>query len=67
MFNEVRAAAGYQLTIDLPNNKIVKPDGATIPFELDAFKKECLINGWDTVGLTLRHEDKISAFEAAHA
>ena len=67
LFKEVRAAEGYQLTVDLPNNKIVKPDGSSIPFELDAFKKECLINGWDTVGLTLRHEDKITAFEKAHA
>lgn len=67
LFKEVRAADGYQLTIDLPNNTIVKPDGSSIPFELDAFKKECLLNGWDTVGLTLRHEDKIAAFEKVHA
>lgn len=67
LFKEVRATEGYHLTIDLPNNKIVKHDGSTIPFELDAFKKECLLNGWDTVGLTLRHEDKIAAYEKAHA
>ena len=67
LFKEVRAAEGYQLTIDLLNNAIVKPDGQSIPFELDAFKKECLLNGWDTIGLTLRHEDKIASFEKAHA
>ncbi|NUM55270.1 MAG: 3-isopropylmalate dehydratase small subunit [Candidatus Hydrogenedentes bacterium] len=67
LFKDVRATEGYQLTIDLPNNRIVTPDGATIAFELDAFKKECLLNGWDTVGLTLRHEDKIAAYEKEHA
>jgi len=67
LFKEVRANDGYQLTIDLPNNRIVKPDGSAIAFELDSFKKECLLNGWDTIGLTLRHEDKIAAFEKAHA
>jgi len=66
LFKEIRANEGYTLTIDLPNNKIVKPDGSAIAFELDAFKKECLLNGWDTIGLTLRHEDKIAAYEKAH-
>ena len=45
----------------------MKPDGSTISFELDPFKKECLLNGWDTIGLTLRNENKITAFEKAHA
>jgi 3-isopropylmalate/(R)-2-methylmalate dehydratase small subunit len=67
LFNEVRAKVGYQLAIDLPNNQIVKPDGSAIRFELDPFKKECLLNGWDTIGLTLRNEDRITAFEKAHA
>ncbi|HRI89247.1 MAG TPA: 3-isopropylmalate dehydratase small subunit, partial [Candidatus Hydrogenedentes bacterium] len=67
LFSEVRAKVGYTLTIDLPNNKIVKPDGSSIAFELDPFKKECLLNGWDTIGLTLRNADKIAAYEAAHA
>jgi len=66
LFREVRAQEGYQLTIDLPNQQIVKPDDSKIPFDVHPFKKECLINGWDQIGLTLRHEDKIAAFEKAH-
>jgi 3-isopropylmalate/(R)-2-methylmalate dehydratase small subunit len=65
LFQEVRAQEGYQLTIDLPNQKIVKPDGGTIAFEIDPFLKERLLNGWDQIGLTLRHEDKITAYERA--
>lgn len=67
LFSEVRANEGYALTIDLPNQHIVKPDGSTIPFQVDAFKKECLINGWDQIGLTLLHEEKITAYEKARA
>ncbi len=66
LFAEVRAAEGYELTIDLPEQKIMKPDGGVIDFEIDGFKKECLLNGWDQIGLTLRHEDKIAAYEKAH-
>jgi len=64
LFNEVRATEGYTLTIDLPSQTIVKPDGVTIPFELDPFLKERLLNGWDQIGLTLRHDDRIAAYEA---
>ncbi|MFA6242453.1 MAG: 3-isopropylmalate dehydratase small subunit [Candidatus Hydrogenedentales bacterium] len=67
LFKEVRAAEGYSLNIDLPAQRIVKPDGSSIAFDVDPFKKECLLNGWDTIGLTLRHEDKIAAYERAHA
>lgn len=63
LFKEVRATEGYQLTINLPEQKIVKPDGSAIPFEVDAFKKHCLINGLDQIGLTLQHEEKITAYE----
>lgn len=66
LFKEVRATEGYRLTVDLPNQRIVKPNGAALAFDLDPFKKECLLNGWDTIGLTLRHADKIAAFEKAH-
>ncbi len=65
LFQEVRAREGYQLTIDLPSQKIVKPDGAAIAFEIDPFLKERLLNGWDQIGLTLRHEAKIAAYERA--
>ena len=64
LFKEVRATEGYSLTIDLPAQTITKPDGSTISFELDSFLKERLLNGWDQIGLTLRHDDKIGAYEA---
>ena len=63
LFNEVNAFPGYQLTIDLERQLIVKPQGEEIPFEVNAFRKYCLINGLDDIGLTLRHKDKIAAFE----
>ncbi|HOJ60702.1 MAG TPA: 3-isopropylmalate dehydratase small subunit [bacterium] len=63
LFLEVRAKEGYQLTIDLPNQKIIKPDGGAIEFNIDPFKKHCLLNGLDQIGLTLEHEDKIAAYE----
>ncbi len=63
LFPEVRATEGYSLEIDLPNQKIVKPDGSTIAFELNPFLKERLLNGWDQIGLTLRHDDDITAYE----
>jgi len=64
LFDEVAAFPGYRLTIDLPRQVVVKPDGEEIPFEVQAFRKYCLVNGFDDIGLTLRHADKIRAFEA---
>jgi len=64
LFDEVAPFPGYALTIDLPRQVVVKPDGAELPFEVQAFRKQCLLNGWDDIGLTLRHADKIRAFEA---
>ena len=64
LFDEVAAFPGYRLTIDLPRQLVVKPDGEEIPFEVQAFRKYCLVNGFDDIGLTLRHADKIRAFEA---
>ncbi|HSO44578.1 MAG TPA: 3-isopropylmalate dehydratase small subunit, partial [Rhodoferax sp.] len=64
LFNEVMAFPGYSLTIDLERQVVVKPDGAELPFEVQAFRKYCLLNGFDDIGLTLRHADKIKAFEA---
>ncbi|MBI1389546.1 MAG: 3-isopropylmalate dehydratase small subunit [bacterium] len=63
LFVETRATEGYSLTIDLPEQKIIKPDGSTIPFEVNDFKKYRLLNGLDQIGLTLQHEEKISAYE----
>ncbi len=64
LFNEVSAFPGYKLTIDLERQRIVKAQGEEIPFEVNAFRKYCLLNGLDDIGLTLRHKDKIAAFEA---
>jgi 3-isopropylmalate/(R)-2-methylmalate dehydratase small subunit len=64
LFDEVAAFAGYTLTIDLPRQVIVKPDGSELSFDVQPFRKQCLLNGWDDIGLTLRHADKIRAFEA---
>ena len=62
---ECRASEGYTLTVDLPSQTITRPSGETIPFDLDPFLKERLLNGWDQIGLTLRFEEQISAYEAA--
>ena len=64
LFNETLAFPGYELTIDLENQVIVRPKGETIPFDVQAFRKYCLLNGFDDIGLTLRQSDKIKAFEA---
>jgi 3-isopropylmalate/(R)-2-methylmalate dehydratase small subunit len=64
LFDEVAAFPGYALTIDLERQVIVKPQGEEVPFEVNAFRKYCLLNGLDDIGLTLRHKDKIAAFEA---
>jgi len=64
LFDDVAAFVGYSLAIDLPRQVIVKPDGSELPFDVQPFRKQCLVNGWDDIGLTLRHADKIRAFES---
>jgi 3-isopropylmalate/(R)-2-methylmalate dehydratase small subunit len=64
LFDEVNAFVGYQLTIDLERQRVIKPDGEELAFEVDEFRKYCMLNGFDDIGLTLRHADKIKAFEA---
>ena len=63
LFSEALAFPGYQLTIDLERQVIVKPQGEAIPFDVQAFRKYCLLGGFDDIGLTLRYADKIKAFE----
>ena len=63
LFAEVDAAPGYKLTIDLEKQQVIRPDGKSVTFDVDPFRKECLLNGWDDIGLTLRHAEKIRAFE----
>ncbi|MFM8256935.1 MAG: 3-isopropylmalate dehydratase small subunit [Polynucleobacter sp.] len=64
LFNETKAFSGYQLTIDLERQEVIAPDGRRYSFEVTPFRKYCLLNGLDDIGLTLRHADKIKAFEA---
>jgi len=64
LFDEVAAFTGYKLTIDLERELVIKPDGSSLPFEVEPFRKYCLLGGYDDVGLTLRHADKIRAFES---
>ena len=64
LFDEVAAFVGYELSIDLERQRIVKPDGTDLEFDVQPFRKYCLLNGFDDIGLTLRHADKIKAYEA---
>lgn len=64
LFNETAAFNGYQLTIDLEKQQVIAPDGRTYDFDIAAFRKYCMINGLDDIGLTLRHADKIKTYES---
>ncbi|WP_175997148.1 3-isopropylmalate dehydratase small subunit [Burkholderia stabilis] len=64
LFNDTYAFNGYQLTVDLDAQVVRTGDGREYPFEITAFRKYCLLNGFDDIGLTLRHADKIRQFEA---
>jgi len=63
LFVELRQSPGYTLTVDLERQTIETPHGETMEFEIDAFLKQRLLHGWDQIGLTLRHENAITAFE----
>jgi len=63
LFHEVAGFMGYRLTIDLARQLVIEPNGNGHEFAIDPFRKQCLINGWDDIGLTLRHKDKIAEFE----
>lgn len=64
LFDEVAAFPGYTLTVDLQAQLVVKADGESLPFDIQPFRKYCLVNGLDDIGLTLRHAQDIKAFEA---
>ncbi|MGZ5132174.1 MAG: 3-isopropylmalate dehydratase small subunit [Caldimonas sp.] len=64
LFDEAAAFVGYQLTVDLERQVVHKPDGSELAFEVEPFRKFCLLGGYDDIALTLRHADKIRAFEA---
>ena len=64
LFRETEANPGYQLVIDLNKQTVTTPTGETMNFEIDEFRKHCLLNGLDDIGLTLQHAEEIHAFEA---
>ena len=66
LFKETAAAEGYRLAVDLERQSVTTPSGESFQFEIDPFRKHCILNGLDDVGLTLEHADKIKAFEAKH-
>ncbi|KIN14458.1 3-isopropylmalate dehydratase small subunit [Vreelandella titanicae] len=66
LFAEVEANEGYQLDVDLENQRVITPSGEILEFEVDEFRKHCLLEGLDDIGLTLKDEDAIRAFEQKH-
>lgn len=66
LFLQTTDTPGYRLTIDLAAQKVVTPGGRAFGFEVDGFRKHCLLEGLDEIGLTLRHAEEIRAFEARH-
>ena len=67
LFKEVQSNEGYQLTIDLNTQTVTTPGGEVFSFEIDAFRKNCLLNGLDDIGLTLQYVEDIKAYEARRA
>jgi len=63
LMDDANRGANATITVDLENQIITGPDGGEITFQLDEFKKYCLLNGLDDIGLTMQHEDKITTFE----
>jgi 3-isopropylmalate/(R)-2-methylmalate dehydratase small subunit len=66
LFNLVAVNPGYKLDVNLEAQTITTPTGESYAFEVDAFRKHCLLNGLDDIGLTMQHQDKIKAFELKH-
>ena len=63
LMDDAERGANAVISVDLEKQEIRGPDGGCVAFEIDPFRKQCLLNGWDDIGLTLRHEDRISEFE----
>jgi 3-isopropylmalate/(R)-2-methylmalate dehydratase small subunit len=66
LFRRAAAHPGYKLTVDLENRRITDAFGLSLGFEVDEFRRHCLLNGLDDIGLTLQHEEKIATYEQAH-
>ena len=67
LFDMVTVIPGTTLKIDLAAQLVIRPDGVAYSFDIDPFRKNCLLNGWDDIALTLRYEDDINAFEKKQA
>ncbi len=67
LFRRCVATPGYRLTADLEACTLSDENGLILPFDIDPFRRQCLLEGWDDIALTLQHADKIAAFEAEHA
>lgn len=66
LFAQCQVTEGYTLTVDLAAQQVITQDGTTYAFQIDTFRKHCLLNGLDDIGLTLQHAEAIRVFEAAH-
>jgi len=66
LFRRTEQTEGYRLTVDLQSQTITDVSGLELSFQVDPFRRDCLLNGWDDIGLTLRFEDRITAYERAH-
>jgi 3-isopropylmalate/(R)-2-methylmalate dehydratase small subunit len=66
LMDDAERGSNARISIDLEKQEIRGPDGGMITFEVDAFRKQCLLNGWDDIGLTLKSDDKIAAYEKLH-
>ncbi|UTV87479.1 3-isopropylmalate dehydratase small subunit [Cobetia amphilecti] len=66
LFKEAEVVEGYRLDIDLEAQAVITPSGESIPFEVDSFRKHCLMEGLDDIGLTLKDQDAIDSFEKRH-
>ena len=66
LMDDAERGSNARISVDLEAMEIRGPDGGMVKFEVDEFRRQCLLNGWDDIGLTLRDEDKITSYEARH-
>jgi 3-isopropylmalate/(R)-2-methylmalate dehydratase small subunit len=66
LFDLTYSNKGYAITVDLENQSIILPSKEKISFQVDTFRKHCLINGLDDIGLTMQHSESIKAFEKTY-
>ena len=67
LFRRTEEEEGYRLTVDLESQTITDESGLVLRFDIDAFRRECLLNGWDDIGLSLRYQSQIDAYEKSHS